>query len=160
MCCWINLGPNLPVCLVDPFWRNGRLICIISWQYFFLYFFVKKNGIFDNLTILEWPCTGDVRYFLHYIINYLLTYLPSGPCVIVSWISFLIPCDAAVPGHNALLLFFFLSWTIYLTMSQQILIPKPKIWQPLNYGMILTINFAIKSIFNDANQIVLLNLQH
>merc|ERR1719320_1777323 len=67
-----------------------------------------KDKVLDYDTLGNFSLSGFEMVLTRYVSTYIITYyLPSGLCVIVSWISFLIPMDV-IPGRMALLVTLFL----------------------------------------------------
>merc|ERR1712038_558237 len=67
-----------------------------------------EDSVLDYGSLGNFSLAGFEMVLTRYVSTYIITYyLPSGLCVIVSWISFLIPMDV-IPGRMALLVTLFL----------------------------------------------------
>jgi len=67
-----------------------------------------EDAVLDYGAIGNYTLAGFEMLLTRHVSSYIITYyIPSGMCVIVSWISFLIPMDM-IPGRLALLVMIFL----------------------------------------------------
>jgi len=86
-----------------------------------------KDKVLDYGTLGNFSLSGFEMVLTRYVSTYIITYyLPSGICVIVSWISFLIPIDM-VPGRMTLLVTLFL---VLVNICNSVFANTPKVKGP------------------------------